>query len=158
MADDIYFLIYQNSCRILWYKFEARTTTHLLSHYSDVYSTVQRKHLSSASLASVRGIHRWPLNSSHKWPVTRKMFPFDYVIMQKVLHFPDFCLNHFTIIFETHKHPFTSEWNMCQTVDCCYTGNDHCLSNKIQSHRSLLMYNIYSSCPGILKIAHSTAT
>ena len=51
-----------------------------------VYSTVcsgadQRKYQSSASLAFVRGIHRWPVNSPHKWPVTRKMFPFDDVIM-----------------------------------------------------------------------------
>ena len=29
----------------------------------------------------VRGIHRGPGNSPHKWPVTRKMFPFDDVIM-----------------------------------------------------------------------------
>ena len=36
---------------------------------------------SSASLAFVWGIQRGPVNSSHKWPVTRKMFPFDYVIM-----------------------------------------------------------------------------
>ena len=32
------------------------------------------KHQSSASLAFVRGIHRWPMNSLHKGPVTRKMF------------------------------------------------------------------------------------
>ena len=48
------------------------------------YSTVclgayQGKHQSSASLAFVRGIHRWPMISPHKGPVTRKMFPFDYV-------------------------------------------------------------------------------
>ena len=50
--------------------------------YSTVYSgTDQRKHQSSASLASVQGIHRWPVNSPHKWPVTRKMFPFDDVIL-----------------------------------------------------------------------------
>ena len=49
--------------------------------YSAVYSGAdQRKHQSSASLAFVRGIHRWPVNSPHKWPVTRKMFPFDDVI------------------------------------------------------------------------------
>ena len=36
-----------------------------------------KKHQSSAALAFVRGIHRWPVNSPHKWPVTRKMFPFD---------------------------------------------------------------------------------
>ena len=55
---------------------------------SIVYSTVcsdadQRKHQGSASLAFVRGIHRWPVNSPHKWPVTRKMFPFEDVIMNK---------------------------------------------------------------------------
>ena len=50
--------------------------------YSTVYSDAdQRKHQSSASLAFVRGIHRGPVNSQHKWPVTRKMFPFDNVIM-----------------------------------------------------------------------------
>ena len=53
---------------------------------SIVYSSVcpgvdQRKHQSSASLAVVRGIHRWPVNSPHKGTVTRKMFPFDDVII-----------------------------------------------------------------------------
>ena len=42
------------------------------------------KHQSSVSLAFVRGIHRWPVNSPHKWPVTRKMFPFDDVIMPRL--------------------------------------------------------------------------
>ena len=32
-------------------------------------------------MAFVRGIHRSPVNSPHKGPVTRKMFPFDDVIM-----------------------------------------------------------------------------
>ena len=41
----------------------------------------QRKHQGSASPAFVRGIHRWPMNSPHKRPVTRKMFPFHDVIM-----------------------------------------------------------------------------
>ena len=43
--------------------------------------TDQRKNQSSASLALVRGIHRWPLDSPHKGPVTRKVFPFDDVII-----------------------------------------------------------------------------
>ena len=50
--------------------------------YWTVYSDAdQRKHQSPASLLFVRGIHRGPANSPHKWPVTRKMFPFDDVIM-----------------------------------------------------------------------------
>ena len=49
---------------------------------STVYSDAdQRKHQSSASLVFVRGIHRGLVNSPRKWPVTRKMFPFDDVIM-----------------------------------------------------------------------------
>ena len=60
----------------------ASQTTSLTIVYSTVYSGVdQRKHQSSASLAFVRGIHRWPVNSPHKGPVSRKMFPFDDVIM-----------------------------------------------------------------------------
>ena len=68
-------------------------------HYSDVimasqitgvsiiYSTVcsdahKRYHQNSASLAFVRRIHQWPLNSLHKGPVTPKMFPFDDIIME----------------------------------------------------------------------------
>ena len=42
-----------------------------------------RKHQSSASLTFVWGIHRWPVNSSHKRSVTRKMFPFDAVTMTR---------------------------------------------------------------------------
>ena len=60
----------------------ASQITSLTIVYSTVYSGgAQRKHQSSASLAFVRGIHRWPVNSLHKWSVTRKMFPFDDVIM-----------------------------------------------------------------------------
>ena len=60
----------------------ASQITSLTIVYSVVYSDAdQRKHQSSASLAFVRGIHRGPVNSPHKWPVTRKMFPFDDVIM-----------------------------------------------------------------------------
>ena len=40
-----------------------------------------KKHQSSASLVFVLGIHRWPMNSPHKGPVTRKKFPFDDVII-----------------------------------------------------------------------------
>ena len=60
----------------------ASQITSLMVVYSTVYSGAdQRKYQSSASLAFVRGIHRGPVNSPHKWPVTRKMFPFDNVIM-----------------------------------------------------------------------------
>ena len=60
----------------------ASQITSLTIVYSSVYSGAnQRKHQSSVPLAFVRGIHRWPVNSLHTWPVTRKRFPFDDVIM-----------------------------------------------------------------------------
>ena len=60
----------------------ASQITSLTVVYSTVYSDAdQRKHQSSASLAFVGGIHRGLVNSPHKGPVTRKMFPFDDVIM-----------------------------------------------------------------------------
>ena len=60
----------------------ASQITSLIIVYSTVYSDAdRRKRQSSASLAFVWGIHMGPVNSLHKWPVTRKMFPFDDVIM-----------------------------------------------------------------------------
>ena len=60
----------------------ASQITSLTIVYSTVYSGAdQRKHQSPASLAFVQRIHRGPVNSPHKRPVTRKMFPFDDVIM-----------------------------------------------------------------------------
>ena len=85
--------IYPNKCLVMQKKMLchyddvimgaiAYQITSLTIVYSAVYSDAdQRKHQSSASLAFVWGIHRGPLNSPHKWPVTRKMFPFDDVIM-----------------------------------------------------------------------------
>ena len=63
---------------------------YLITSVSFVYSTVssdadQRKHQSSSSLTFVTGIHRWPVNSPHKGPVTRKRFPIDDAIMHGTL-------------------------------------------------------------------------
>ena len=63
----------------------ASQITSLTVVYSTVYSGAdQSKHQSSASLAFVWGIHRGPVNSPHKWPVTLKMFSFDDVIMNNI--------------------------------------------------------------------------
>ena len=53
----------------------ASQITSLTIVYSTVHSGAdQRKHQSSTSLAFVWGIHRWPVNSPYRWPVTRKFF------------------------------------------------------------------------------------
>ena len=65
---------------------KASQITSLTIVYSIVHSGEdQRKHESSASLAFVWGIHRWPVNSPHKWPVMRKILPFDDVIIMSAL-------------------------------------------------------------------------
>ena len=62
----------------------ASQITSALSVYSNVCScSDQRKLQSSASLAFVREIHQWPVNSPQKGPVTRKMFPLSDVIMYR---------------------------------------------------------------------------
>ena len=94
----------------------ASQITSLAVVYSIVYSGVdQRKHQSSASLAFVREIHRGPVNFPQKWPVTRKIFPFDDVIMNdlKYTH-PQVQDTHINlkgyfsdyIIFMNYKHEF----------------------------------------------------
>ena len=105
----------------------ASQITSLTIVYSTVYSDAdKRKHQSSASLAFVRGIHRWPVNSLHKWPVTRKMFPIDDVIM-----------------FSSNTHRFTrSQCFHVVFLSCwnpwfrnCY----HCnMANAIKTHLPLL--------------------
>ena len=78
-----------NVRRRTWKHYSDVTMRVIASHITDI-STVcssvcsgahQRKHQMSASLAFVRGIHRRSVDSPHKGPVTRKMFPFDDVIM-----------------------------------------------------------------------------
>ena len=64
-----------------------------ITSFAIVYSTVnsgadQIKRQSSVSLAFVWGIHRGPVNSPHKGPVTRKMLPFDDVIMSWTISDP----------------------------------------------------------------------
>ena len=99
----------------------ASQITSLTIVYATVYSDIdQRKHQSSASLAFVWGIHRGPVNSSHKWPVTRKMFPFDDVNMNLVhckLHFASLTL-HVTValkwqyLFAVGAKPFPANQNV----------------------------------------------
>ena len=60
----------------------ASQITSLTIVHSAVHSGAdQRKHQGSASLAFVRGIHRWAVKSPHTGPITRKKYPFDDIII-----------------------------------------------------------------------------
>ena len=104
--------------------------------YSTVYSDAdQRKHESSASLAFARGIHRGPMNSPHKWPVTRKMFPFDDIIMWESLAT---CLRRgyvnlliHTKLYDVVTHPYV------QNVWCNYVSMPLSRTKYMISHKKV---------------------
>ena len=91
---------------------------------SIVYSTVclcadERKHQSSAPLAFMRGIHRWPVKSPHKEPVTRKMFPFDDAIAVSPIRYQltDTCMNALKPNRVNITEPTPScPWNVCDII------------------------------------------
>ena len=104
--------------------------TSLAVVYSIVYSGAdQRKHQSSAALAFVRGIYRGPVNSPHKWPATRKMFPFHDVIMNSG-HAYTWRMNPAIIhttqcVWSLHGAflgPTGPRWAPCWPHDPCYLG------------------------------------
>ena len=112
--------------------------TSLTIVFSTVYSDAdQRKDQSSASLAFVQGIYRGPVNSPHKWPVTRKMLPFDDVIMKtqwaKIICYAQNCTNscniHHTCDIYKTNWPYMKKvcliFNISRTIEelffpCCH--------------------------------------
>ena len=133
----------------------ASQITSLTIVYSIVYSDAdQRKHQSSASLAFVRGIHRGPVNSPHTWPVTRKMFPFDDVIMNWAVMI---CARHVLLSFLKegndavltdldHKRiPFMEKCLKCVVFVCTQTKTD---SQLFQHDKySYITCILYFCCP-----------
>ena len=112
----------------------ASQITSLTIVYSTIYSGAdQRKHQSSASLAFVRGIHRWPVNSPHKGPVTLKMFPFDDVIMMEFY----FVYNGFGP--EKQKH---IQYNTLQTQLHIYIASNTSHNNSTFFHPTILSFII----------------
>ena len=106
----------------------ASQITSLTIVYSTVYSDAdQSKHQSTASLAFVRGIHRGPVNSPHKWLVTRKMFPFDDVIMENIM-------------IKTIVSQLCIINDSCVIVTCAKLLPDWTLRFKIRSNTSLTMF------------------
>ena len=90
--------------------------------YSTVHSGAdQRKHQSSASLNFVWGIHRWPVNSPHKSPVTRKIISFDEVIT----------LYNFTVRW-CHMNVMLSQIVCHSTVCLTVYADPHQRNNKVR--------------------------
>ena len=123
-------------CPAMWIRWTdlLGLVTHRVTHYIDVImsaiasqitdvstvcSTVcsganRRKHRSSASLAFLRGTHRWPVDSPHKGPVTRKMFPFDDVIMKPLNIYENF-------VTGSNGHHFADDFYKCISLNENYS-------------------------------------
>ena len=86
--------------------------------YSTVYSGADKKNQSSASLALVRGIQQWLVNSPHKGPVTRKMFPFDDVMMNG-------------LAIETQQEIYAKKCISQKTFNCIFVNENYCTSVEI---------------------------
>ena len=106
--------------------------TSLTIVYSTVYSDAdQRIHQSSASLALCAGYSLGPVNSPHKWPVTRKMSPFDDVIIILAPAMlqrdrPHFTVQHYPLIQMTIPVFFKAaeKWHQSRCSQCTYRRKD----------------------------------
>ena len=115
--------------------------TSLMVVYSIVYLGVnQRKHQSSASLAFVREIHRGPVNFPHKWPVTRKMFPLDDVIMKLSATYN---LSNWELYL-----PIKGHWVHCKHIyTCVFLGLHGVMGlNLFKQHETSLKTYLYFYC------------
>ena len=56
--------------------------------YNSLCAPTSNSHQSPNCWLFVRGIHRWPVNSPHKGPVTQKRFPFDDAIVTSIWTHP----------------------------------------------------------------------
>ena len=78
----------------------ASQITSLAIVYATVYSGAD-EHQSSAPLAFVWGVQRWPVNSPHKGPVTQKVFPFyDVIMVANPMCYPQYLWD--TIIYKIY--------------------------------------------------------
>ena len=86
----------------------------------------QGKHQSSASLALVMEIHRSPVNSPHKGPVTRKLFSFDdgimiptlkYVVSSSITSKLLYIYGGYATVVKILKFPMT-KFKMVETKSC----------------------------------------
>ena len=75
---EVAFLIHFHYSDYIMGAIASQITSLTIVYWAVLSDADQRKHQSPASLAG-----NSPVNSPHEWPVTQKMFPFDYVIIRQ---------------------------------------------------------------------------
>ena len=112
---------------------------------------------SSASLALVRGIHRRPVNSPHKWPVTRKMFPFDDVIMSS----PSLKCWHISVLMHCIAYQLiysANGSNFRWAVWCSQMPFISLINRDFSKHISVLWHNLIICCHLPDRMWHAIST
>ena len=99
----------------------ASQITSLIIVYLTVYSDADQRKQSYASRAFVRGIHRWPVNSPHKCPVARKMFPCDDVIMTNENLILAILMRNYVAVW---RHYATISWQRRLAIDTLGSASD----------------------------------
>ena len=100
--------------------------TSLTIVYSTVYSCADHRAPKLRVSGLCVDIHQWPMNSPHKWPVTRKIIPCDDVILLQCFFLNDKCAvtllismfgNHFSLLhgiflwsYDGPRGPFTKQY------------------------------------------------
>ena len=111
----------------------------------------QRKHQSSVTLAFVRGIHRWPLNSPHKGPMTRKMLPFGDVFMRRDVSSRRSSLYKWTITKEVTWLDFLIQESSGNPLSC-WNGMPTCRIKRISLHETTTtLYHNRHACITLCK-------
>ena len=79
--------------------------------FNSLSGPISNKYQSTLYWPFVRGIHRWPVNSPHKGPVTRKKLPFDDVIIHSCLQWLDLMLcQHDSSPTNGHQGDMSNDW------------------------------------------------
>ena len=114
------------------------TMASLITSLTSVYSTVypgayQRKHQKLRVTGLCAGNSPGPVNSPHKWPVTRKMFPFDDVIM---------IIYHIDGLVQERRNSIANAWELrlsCTktSISFVFIARTHgCVRNGIEIHET----------------------
>ena len=114
----------------------------------------QRKDRSSASLVFVWGIHRWPVNSPHKCPVTRKTIPFDDVNIC-VLCYPCHSSLWISVIYSYFPGPWISikmssyPYRECHSKDHLVVTSSYIQNGISYTYKVVSLYWIISRVPSL---------
>ena len=127
-------------------------------HYSDVIMSAMASQITSLGIVystvcsgadhwpmTVRGIPRWPVNSPHKGPVKRKMFPFVDVVMVWICSFVVRSLHSRSDSFTTSRGPFSWWRHQMETFSALLaicTGNSPVNSLHKGQWRGAVMFSL----------------